>query len=429
MTTAETTIQSHDIHGLIYENKGNVTIINNYPGTPAKPEIPKTQRPAKIFISYKRHRDPDERLALQLCNLLNQVGHTAYLDQNMTIGVNWSAEIKRLIAESDFMVLFLSADAVNSEMVLQEVEYAHEQGKQLLPVRLAYTAVLPYQLSPYLDHLQYALWQSEADTERLLRQLCEAVENVEAWQRQPRAAIEASQEADLHMPKPYADPRTLDAPGGALGVQSAFYVERQTDRSLQGTMRQRNFTVTIRAPRQCGKTSLLIRAMAQAKQAGYTLVHVDFQPLDSAIFETPTTFCYQFARLLVKKLRLNLQTLESFWDKQSTPFANLAEVIENYILPEVATPLLFAFDEVERMLAVPFRDDFFSQVRSWHNERANDFMGDGWSKVSVMLVISTEPHLFIQNANMSPFNVGERLYLMILTKPNCATLTNCIKAP
>ena len=51
---------------------------------------------------------------------------------------------------------------------------------------------------------------------------------------------------------------------------------------------------------------------------------------------------------------------------------------------------------------------FFAMLRSWHNSRALDKL---WKKLSIMMVISTEPHLLIADVNQSPFNVGLGLYL------------------
>ncbi len=65
-------------------------------------------------------------------------------------------------------------------------------------------------------------------------------------------------------------------------------------------------------------------------------------------------------------------------------------------------------DEVERVFDTDFRSDFFSMLRSWHNDRAID---PRWKKLDLALVTSTEPYQLIENLNQSPFNVGEVLSL------------------
>lgn len=86
----------------------------------------------------------------------------------------------------------------------------------------------------------------------------------------------------------------------------------------------------------------------------------------------------------------------------------LSRVLANYVLPKSDKPIMLALDDVDRLLKFDFRTDFFSLLRSWHNNRATD---SRWRKLNIVLVISTEPHLLIADDNRSPFNVGELIYL------------------
>jgi hypothetical protein len=63
-------------------------------------------------------------------------------------------------------------------------------------------------------------------------------------------------------------------------------------------------------------------------------------------------------------------------------------------------------DEVDSLFESPFRNDFFSMLRSWHNSRATQAL---WKRLDVALVTSTEPYQLIEDLNQSPFNVGEVL--------------------
>ncbi len=376
---------------------------------------PPTQNPSNIFISYKRKSDPDEPIALYLKEFLGQAGHTIFIDQNLPIGVDWAAEIKRLITHSHFMIVLLSEASVNSEMVAEEVEFAHKTGQtRLLPVRVAYPETLPYQLSPYLDHLQYAAWHNEAGTPHLAQQLFDAVENIEAWQpptSEPGPTTTA--EAGFPPPQPQADPRfieLLDTPGGAIRAQSTFYVERRADRDLEREiLKPAGTTTTIRAPRQTGKTSLLIRGITKAKQANHKLVHLDFERVGNAVFQTPDTLLRYLAETMVRKLRLDLPEINKAWDDSLPPADKLNYLLEDYVLPAVESPILLALDEVERLLKTSYHDDIFSMIRFWHNSRASDEL---WEKLNIVMVISTEPHLLIQDTYRSPFNVGQRLELV-----------------
>ena len=65
-------------------------------------------------------------------------------------------------------------------------------------------------------------------------------------------------------------------------------------------------------------------------------------------------------------------------------------------------------DEVESVFDSDFRSDFFSMLRSWHNNRA---MTPIWKQLDLVLVTSTEPYQLIENLNQSPFNVGQVIEL------------------
>jgi hypothetical protein len=86
----------------------------------------------------------------------------------------------------------------------------------------------------------------------------------------------------------------------------------------------------------------------------------------------------------------------------------LLRFLERQVLPTFDTPVVLAMDESDCLLQTSFYRDFFGMLRSWHNRRARY---EEWEKLNLVLVISTEPYLLIDQANQSPFNVGLKLEL------------------
>jgi TIR domain/CHAT domain len=114
----------------------------------------------RLFISYKRGVEPDEPVALEIFQALSQ-DYEVFIDQTMTVGTRWAERIEAEIRQSDFLITFLSAHSVHSEMVLGEIETAHhlskEQGKPtILPIRLAYRDPFVYPLGAYLNGINWA---------------------------------------------------------------------------------------------------------------------------------------------------------------------------------------------------------------------------------------------------------------------------------
>lgn len=389
--------------------------------------------PAQIFISYKRNFQPDETLALHLCHALTQAGHRAFIDQRLTVGLEWAAEIHRQIEASDFMLVLLSAASLNSEMVVGEIEHAHKHfghtGKaRLIPVRVHYAGPLPYPISQILDKLHYATWNGSGDDDLLVRQLLDAFGALTALMAPPAPAVLSASSGAT--PRPYADPRfleTLHEPGGAIRANSPFYIGRAEDDLLRRELsKEHGTTTTIRAARQTGKSSLLINSVAHARQQGSKVVYIDLQPVEASDLVSLDAFLRYFATMLVRKLRLDTAAVDRAWSSGLGAPDKTTYLLEEYVLPAINTHIVLALDEVDRLLQTPFHDNFFGLLRFWHNSRALDEL---WDKLKIILVISTEPHLLIRDVAQSPFNVGQKLRLQDFDETQIRELNRAYRSP
>ncbi len=152
----------------------------------------------KIFISYKRNADPDERIALEAFNKFSE-DYDVFIDQTMPVGSNWSKEIEKHLHESDYIIIFVSHNSVKSDMVITEIKIAYELNKQkgkpiIFPVRLNYFEPLEYRLSAYLDSINYLSWKDNTDTVKVLHQLELGISDIDSKNPPPlfRKVIEGS---------------------------------------------------------------------------------------------------------------------------------------------------------------------------------------------------------------------------------------------
>jgi hypothetical protein len=185
-------------------------------------------------------------------------------------------------------------------------------------------------------------------------------------------------------------------------------VEREADERLRKQVIRSGSTVTIRAARQTGKSSLLIRGIQYAKQAGTQVVHLDMQRVDSGHTASIENFIRYLAEYVVLKLKLDVDEIERHWRKGLSPQENLSNFFEDYVLDRSDKNILLAIDEIDLLLKTDFYGEFFALLRSWHNNRASD---ERWDKLNIAMVIATEPYLLIPDNTQSPFNVGITLYL------------------
>ena len=228
-----------------------------------------------------------------------------------------------------------------------------------------------------------------------------------------QSASSASSSAANAIPRPLpaAQPvslkLSLEMPEGTIDLESQFYVDRSVDAIALDTIGRQGVTITIKGPRQMGKSSLLIRTMAAAAAAGKRVAFLDFQLFDKSALTDGDRFFRQFCAWLTDELELG-DRVEEFW---SSPLGNsqrCSRYMQRYLLKELGSPLVLAMDEVESVFDTEFRSDFFSMLRSWHNNRA---MTPIWKQLDLVLVTSTEPYQLIENLNQSPFNVGQVLEL------------------
>src|SRR5205085_1906312 len=77
-------------------------------------------------------------------------------------------------------------------------------------------------------------------------------------------------------------PVKLEAVGGAVPLDSAFYIVRPTDDDFLSAIAREDSIVLIKGARQMGKTSLLARGLSEARKSRPKVVLTDFQKLNAA---------------------------------------------------------------------------------------------------------------------------------------------------
>ena len=374
--------------------------------------------PKRIFITYKHNATADELLANEFAKLLGE-NHEVFFDQQLSIGVNWAKTLENQIKESDFLIAFLSADSVNSEMVEYEIKLAHELAKKqkgrpvILPVRVAYKEPFSYTLGPYLNHLNWAEWNSESDTPYLIEQIKNAIEgdDLPKNEQKPHTFFIPHEPGFVYHPHPSAQlrpkPKNVEDPEETTDDTSPFYVERNTDQLVLESIKRQGVTISIKGARQMGKSCLLMRVIEAAKQAAKLVAFLDFQLINKADLAKADIFYPQFCSWLSDCLGIP-DRVEEYWKSPLGNNQKCDRYVGRYLLKELNKPLVLAIDETERIFEADFSSDFFGMLRSWHNRRRPAAV---WKQLDLVLVTSTEPYQFIDNLNQSPFNVGTKIGL------------------
>ncbi len=367
----------------------------------------------KISLIYKRRAQPDEYLLNVLENHLIKAGHSVFIDRNMKIGDEWEKRITHEIRNSDAVVILLSPISIYSEMLAYEIDVAchaalENKGKpRLFPVRINFEDPLPQELSNKLASLQYALWRGTEDDIPLVRELTERLENP------PLTA------ADMCSP--------LEMVGGAMPLDSKFYVVRPIDDAFHAAVLRRDTIVLLKGARQAGKTSLLARGLQKARENGVLVVLTDFQKLIDSQLQSLESFFFAVGEMLADQLDIDVCPQDK-WRTNRAPNTNFERYFRREILATVQQPLLWAMDEADRLFHCKFGSEVFSMFRTWHNERALT-PGGPCSRLTLAIAYATEAYLFIKDQNQSPFNVGTKLVLEDFTTEQVADLNTRYGSP
>jgi hypothetical protein len=370
----------------------------------------------RIFISYRRRAAADARLATWLREQLASAGHDVFIDLGMMVGVEWSKEIDNRIDWCEFLVVLLSEDSIDSEMVQQEVQLAAQRRRRdgspwFLPVRVAYDGPLGYALGATLDRYQYVRWAMAADDRRVFETLQAAINNATvrlAEQGKPKVESGPALTHDpirspsqLYVrPATAADPRVLRQPGGGMKLDDPCYLARSIDPVVRAMADVPGITLVLKGSRQTGKTSLLVRYLADCKRRNKRVALIDFQQFSDIELEDQKVAVTRIGHRLIKELAIDPSARQPL----ETP-GDLTDFLEDVIFPKIEEPIVFAFDEVDRFITRPYRDSLFGAMRGWHNNRGT--RGGKWETLDVALVVATEPNLLIQDGDQSPFNVAE----------------------
>ncbi|MCH9665770.1 MAG: toll/interleukin-1 receptor domain-containing protein [Gammaproteobacteria bacterium] len=105
---------------------------------------------SKIFISYNRE---SEAIVKTLADDLDALGHSVWLDQELSGGQSWWDHILSNIRQCDIFIFALSNETLNSVACKREYLYGFDLGKPILPVRVG-EGISINLLPPALSKLQ-----------------------------------------------------------------------------------------------------------------------------------------------------------------------------------------------------------------------------------------------------------------------------------
>ncbi|MGB7440368.1 MAG: AAA-like domain-containing protein [Coleofasciculaceae cyanobacterium] len=213
--------------------------------------------------------------------------------------------------------------------------------------------------------------------------------------------------------------------GGAVPLDASTYVEREVDRQLpqllKGTTNDSSMVFNILAPRQMGKSSLMVRTADRLIKEGLVSVRINLQALGGIKSEVALWFnlmeqiCLKIAEnqeIYDNDLGLKRKLVEDFrqyWDEQPenrSPAVSF-EIFLKSILEQLNNRNLIIFiDEIHNLTLWKLQDDFIGFIKSLAEQKRDKVLNNlkfvflGVTKPSEL---STTPEVVL--------NLGEQVEL------------------
>jgi hypothetical protein len=211
-------------------------------------------------------------------------------------------------------------------------------------------------------------------------------------------------------------------PDGPVPLDSPFYIERPPIEELvYREVTQPGCVIRIRAPKQMGKSSLVLRLCAFAQNQGYRTVNLNCYQIDSD--SDGLTDLSQVLRNLCWRIATELDidpNLNDIWDEEVGCKLNSSFYL-HYLLKQIQSPVVLVLNEVDRFFEYPhIAQELFALLRSWCEEARQNV---DWQKLRLVVVYSTEEYATL-DINRSPFNIGLPIRLVEFTQKQVEDLAH-----
>jgi WD40 repeat protein/O-acetyl-ADP-ribose deacetylase (regulator of RNase III)/CheY-like chemotaxis protein len=197
--------------------------------------------------------------------------------------------------------------------------------------------------------------------------------------------------------------------GGSLEYQHPTYVRRKADSDLYEGLKNGEFCYVLNS-RQMGKSSLRVQMMKQLKEQGFKCASIDMTRIGSHV--TPAEWYAGVVSELLRGFGLAKKVNFSSWwrDREMLPpLQRLSELIEDVLLAEFSQKLVIFIDEIDSIIKIKFKEDFFAFIRACYNQRVDN---PEYNRLTFCLLGVATPSDLIEDRNLStPFNIGRAIEL------------------
>jgi cell division FtsZ-interacting protein ZapD len=194
---------------------------------------------------------------------------------------------------------------------------------------------------------------------------------------------------------------------GTVPLKNNSYIERKADSELYNYLLKNDYCIVV-APRQSGKSSLLIRTRSKLNDQKNTIcVYYDAQSLTISSCTEESLF-QVILKAINEKLRYTDDVAELWKNKKE---GDNPQTFRRIIIEDIcskSSKVIVLIDEIDKILNFSFSDDFFTAIRSLYNERAEHEILNNISFVFAGMVLPSE---LMKNKERTPYNIATEIKL------------------
>ncbi len=218
-------------------------------------------------------------------------------------------------------------------------------------------------------------------------------------------------------------PSALQPPGARF--DAGWYVARPPEeRRAAEYLAYPGAPVVFTAPRGFGKTWLLQKVLGDTVLADDVGVEVNLESWDASTLVSTEAVAYHLALALADAADVPEEALATAWASPGDPFRRVTRFLERDVLPTVAGRLVLVIDHADLFRHVPEGASIFGLLRSWASRPRAP-----WERLRLVLAVSTEPALLVDQPQLSPFNLSIPIALSPLDAGQVAELARRHELP
>ncbi len=213
--------------------------------------------------------------------------------------------------------------------------------------------------------------------------------------------------------------------GGTLPPDSHSYVYRAADEKLYQYLKAGEFCYILNS-RQMGKSSLRVKTMQRMQKEGFICLGIDMTEIGSINITDEEWYAglldslingLEIVNIFLKQGNFDLN---DWWEEHYllSPLQRFGKFIETLLLPLNKNLIIF-IDEIDSILPLPFKEDFFAFIRACFNNRQEKLI---YQRITFAIFGVTTPSDLIGDKGRTPFNIGKAIELTGFELPAALSL-------